>query len=299
MNRLPLSTHALGALAIVVGIGLAGCSDRLRPPTPLLTRAQADTMGDAMVAAAQSELDAATATGAASFAFGGAPAFGSAASPTSPPSGCYPSISPLPPLNSDGDVVPDSVRLEWNDCVVTFRRGSDLISGTIDIVDPTPMTTDRALRQRFTDFTRTFTTAMGSMRAITRNGVRMIVADASEIILADSVRTDLVFGDGSTASNVPEWAATFTADAPGSIASDFGLPSGTLEIAGSSTWTRRDGTTYDLQVSTPTPLHYEATCTDRPKFDVGELRVVVTKDGATSTVTIDFTACGQYTVTKS
>jgi hypothetical protein len=298
MNRLSFPIRGLGALTVIAVLGLAGCSDHLAPPTPLLTKAQADTLGDAMVASAQSELDAATATGASSFAFGMAPASGSAAlSP--PPSGCFPTVSPTPIQNSDGDPVPDSVRLEWTSCVITFRRGSDEISGAIDIVDPTPATTDRARRQRFTDFARTFTTDMGRMRSITLNGVRMILSDADSIVFADSVSSDFQFGDGSTASNAPEWAAIFRADVPGSIVHDFGLPSGTLTIDGSSTWTRRDGSTYELQVSTPTALHHDATCTDRPKFDAGQLDVVATKDGATSTVTIDFTACGQYTVTKS
>lgn len=298
MNRLSFSLRGLCAATAVVAVGLVGCREHLTSPTPLLTKAQADSLGDAMVASAQGELDGATATGAASFAFGMAPASGSVAlSP--PPGGCFPTVSPTPVQNSDGDPVPDSVRLEWTSCVITFRHASDEISGAIDIVDPTPMTTDRARRQRFTDFARTFTTEMGRMRSVTLNGVRMILADADHIVFADSVGSDFVFGDGSTASNVPQWAATFTASVPGSIVHDFGLPSGTLSIDGSSTWTRRDGSTYELQVSTPTALHHDATCTDRPKFDSGELVVVATKDGATSTVTIDFTACGQYTVTKS
>jgi hypothetical protein len=297
MTRSTSRLRMISALTAVAGLGLAACSDHLAPGTPLLSRAQADSMGDAMVASAQSELDAVTATGVGTFAFG-PPASGVTASQSST-DGCFPTVSPTPPLNSDGDPVPDSVRLEWTSCVITFRRGSDMISGAIDIVDPTPTTTDRARRQRFIDFNRTFTTEMGRMRSITLNGVRLILADADQIVFADSVGSDFVFGDGSTASSAPEWAAVFTADVAGSIVHDFGLPNGTLKIDGSSTWTRRDGVTYALQVSTPTPLHHNASCADRPKFDAGELVVVATKDGATSTVTIDFTACGQYTVTRS
>jgi hypothetical protein len=297
MNRLAPTIRALGTLAIFVGVGLAGCSDHLRPPTPLLTKAQADSMGDAMVAEAQSELDAATATGATPFVFGTGPAT-AGAPPTSPPS-CVPSISPLPPVNSDGDFVPDSVRLEWNDCVLGFRRGTDTIRGTIDIVDPTPTVTDRALKQVFTELARIFVDGMGRVRSITLNGSRSVIRDSSHIALNETgFQTDLVFRDGSTASHLRNWDASFTADVNGAIVRDFGLPSGTVAIDGSSTWTR-NADSYALQVSTPTPLHYNASCTARPKFDTGQLVVIATRNGATSTVTIDFTACGQYTVTKS
>ena len=64
MNRLSFSIRGLGVLTVAAVLGLAGCSDHLTSPTPLLTKAQADSLGDAMVASAQSELDAATSTGA-------------------------------------------------------------------------------------------------------------------------------------------------------------------------------------------------------------------------------------------
>jgi hypothetical protein len=296
MTRRTSRIRVLGALAIATGAGLAGCSDRLTPSAALLTTAQADSLGDAMVAEAQSELDAATVSGATAFAFGSPPA-GGPASPVSPT--CIPTVSPLPPDDADNDYVPDSVHLEWTDCVLTFRRGTGTVSGTIDVIDPTPDVTDRALKQVFTDFARTFTDGMGRVRSITLNGSRSLVRDASHIAFNETdFQTDLMFRDGSTASHLRNWDATFTADVDGAIVRDFGLPSGTLTITGSSTWTRRDGTAYDLQVSTDPPLHYDASCTDRPKFDTGTLVVVATKAGASSTVTVEFMGCGQYTVTR-
>src|SRR2546426_3699498 len=76
------------------------------------------------------------------------------------------------------------------------------------------------------------------------------------------------------------------------------LPSGTLSIDGTSTWTRGTNT-YALAVSTDPLLHYNASCAVRPKFDAGTLHVTVTRNGTASNVTIAFTACGQYTVTRS
>ena len=44
------------------------------------------------------------------------------------------------------------------------------------------------------------------------------------------------------------------------------IPSGTLDIAGTMDWTR--GTeNFDLTVTTPTPLHYNAGCTDTVAAD--------------------------------
>ena len=114
--------------------------------------------------------------------------------------------------------------------------------------------------------------------------------------------TVFTYPDNSTATHVRNWNSTFTADVAGSIQPDAPLPSGTWSIDGTSTWTRGDRS-YDLIVSTNPDLHYNATCTVRPKFDSGTLHVQVTRMNGTETqqmtVTIAFTACGQYTVTRS
>src|SRR5690349_5545808 len=86
---------------------------------------------------------------------------------------------------------------------------------------------------------------------------------------------------------------------PGTIDRDAPLPSGTLTINGSSTVTFNDSTVFSLAVTTPTTLHRDATCGQRPQFDAGKVVAVVTQHGATATITIKFTACRQFTVTKS
>jgi hypothetical protein len=283
------------ALAIVAGAALAACSDHMSPQALALSQAQADSMGDVVVADVENELDAGTAASGIGFV-PGAPS--SAA--LSPSLRCVPDISPLPAINSDADPVPDSVRVTFTDCVIGFRRGADTIRGSIDIIDPTPMGTDRSLKLAFTDFARVFVDRHDHSASITVNGSREALRDGSQLSQTEvDFRTDYVFGDGATASHVRNWAIDFTADVPGSIVHDAALPSGVLDITGSSTFTRNDMTQFDLQVSTSIPLHFDATCTDRPRFSVGTLKAVVTKQGATATVTIQFTACGQFTITKS
>ncbi|HWC74763.1 MAG TPA: hypothetical protein VG454_12580 [Gemmatimonadales bacterium] len=41
------------------------------------------------------------------------------------------------------------------------------------------------------------------------------------------------------------------------------------------------------------------TCTAAPRFDAGKITAVVVRGTSTMTVTVEFTACGQYTVTRS
>jgi hypothetical protein len=283
------------ALAVAAGVALAACSDHLTPRAPVMSQAQADSMGQVVAADAENELDAGTAASGIGF-IPGAPSRLALLSPQ----GCIPLISPLPAVNSDSDRVPDSIRVTFNDCVIDFRRGADTIRGSIDIVDPTPTGTDRSLRLVFTDLARIFVDNFDHTASITVNGSREAIRDSSELSQTETdFRTDYLFGNGATASHVRNWAVDFTADVAGSIVHDAPLPSGVLTITGSSTFTRDGTTAFDLQVTTPTPLHFDATCTDRPRFSTGTLVAVATKDGATTTVTIQFTACGQFTVTRS
>ena len=285
----------LVTLAGATVLCLAACSERTGPQQPALTAAQADSVGEVIVADAQAELDAATAGGGAGLVPGQSPP-----SLTLPlPFGCQPAITPTVPGNSDADRVPDSVRLTFASCVFMLRRGSDTVRGVIDVVDPTPTVTDRAIKLAFTDFARILVDRSGRLSSITLNGSRQVIRDSAHIAqTAVDFHTDYVFRDNSLASHVRNWDVLFTADSAGAIRVDSWLPSGAVTVTGSSTFAHGDRS-LALQVTTPTPLHFNATCGDRPRFDAGTLIVVGTRAGATTTVTITFTGCGQYTITKS
>jgi len=168
----------------------------------------------------------------------------------------------------------------------------------IDVIDPTPTVTDRDVKLVFTDFTR-IEVEDGRERSIVLNGTREATRDASVISQRETnFQTVYTFADGHTATSDRTWAITFMADVPGSIQPDAPLPSGTLSVGGTATWTR-DANTYSLTVSTDPVLHYNASCTVRPKFDAGTFHATVTRNGTTSNVTIVFSGCGQYTVTRS
>jgi len=205
----------------------------------------------------------------------------------------------MPPADADSDRVPDSVRITFDNCAIGLNN-QDTVRGTIDIVDPTPTVRDQSIKQVFTDFERIFVDRHGHRATFAVNGTREIIRDSSEISQTSTdFRTVYTFANGDSVVDLRNWAIVFTADVPGSIHRDAPLPSGTLTINGSSTVTFNDSTVFSLAVTTPTTLHRDATCGQRPQFDAGKVVAVVTRHGATATITIEFTACGQFTVTKS
>ena len=290
---------AAGVAAAALGAVAACTTDSTAPASSgsnnsALSAPEASLLGEAVAADAQSVLDGATLSGGL-FLPGLAAPIAPFASGTA---FCMPTRSPSPPANSDADPVPDSVRIAFSACAFASATEADTVRGAIDIVDPTPTTTDRSVKTVFTDFSWVHVRD-GRRRSLELNGTREAIRDASVISLIEKdFRSTYTFPDGSTSSHDRTWNSTFTAATPGSIQPDAPLPSGTLSIDGTSTWTRGTNS-YSLTVSTDPVLHYNASCTVRPKFDAGTIKTTVTRNGTTSTVTIAFTACGQYTVTRS
>lgn len=284
-----------GALGVVV---LLGACSRTEAPTSstqstsIMTQVQAESLGQVLAADADAMIEG------TSFDLTGMLGLASPASLT----GCMPTPSPTPVSNSDSDLVPDSVRIDFTGCTFDTRRGTVTLGGTIDFIDPTPTTTDHAIKTVFTGFNQTTTDAQSdTTRRFTEDGFREVIGTSSDFQFTETnFLTTWKSGDRS-ANHFKNWSATFTADTAGTITS-FRLPSGTWDINGTSTYIRTDDQVTDtlsLTVSTNPGLHFNRSCTDWPRFDAGTLTAVVTKNGATATVTIAFTACGQFTVTKS
>ena len=293
-HSLMLAGAALAALA-------AAACDHSTQPTPVLSRAEANDMAQELTT--DVDLLSSSLTFSPTAAPLGADVEGGVAATPALASPC-PTVSPLPPANSDGDRVPDSLNFDFTGCTFTGTRFTVALSGTIDIIDPTPTATDHAIEWKFGDFTRSVTRlATGGTFSTKQNGIRTVTASADALTHSEqNFETVFTYPDGSTATHLRNWSSTFTADVTGSIQPDAPLPSGTWNIDGTSTWTRGDRS-YDLMVSTNPDLHYNAACTVRPKFDAGTLHVQVARTNDTGTqqvtVTIAFTACGQYTVTRS
>src|SRR3989449_1893940 len=284
--------HVTLLAATALALGLAACSS-MEGPNAALTQQEAQSVADVVVADAASLADATSYDAASGVPMASVPASATTAQPC-------PAISPLPVVNRDADMPPVSVPFDSTGCVIQRPLEPVTLSGMIDFVDPTPTVPDHSHRTRFTDFTRTVTKLLsGRTTSIELNGVRTFTGTADALEHSETnFRTDYTYADGSTATHVKTWSSTFTADVPGSIAFGSPLPSGIWNIAGTSTWTHGDRT-YSLSVTTNPPLHYNADCTVAPKFDAGTISAVVTRSSGMTTITVQFTACGQYTVTRS
>jgi hypothetical protein len=286
--------------ATFLALGATACSNNSSdgPSSSLLTTQQADSISEVLGYDADDEISGATTSGGTSTMIEQRIAEPGVA-PVAPSRLCTPTRSPTDPTDTDHDGVPDSVRLTF-DCVLSWPLETDSLTGTIDVLDPTPTVFDHAVERIFTDvrLARLFLLS-GKESSETRNGIRMSNHDSTTLNQSETnFTTDYIFRDGGTATHVKSWTSTFTADTAGSIQSDEPLPSGLWNIGGTSSWTR-GANTYALTVTTNPELHYNATCTTAPRFDSGTLTAVVTKGTQTSTITIQFTACGTYTVTKS
>src|SRR3989454_9556703 len=288
-----------GATAALVLVTACNNESGTAPATPLLSQAQAESLATAVVADIAGEIGTATMDGAGGLA-ATAPFDASAPAGSATATQCIPTETPTPVVNSDNDGVPDSVRFDYTGCVISRPLSIDSLSGTIDLIDPTKLVADHAVERAFTDFKRvTVNLVSGAKSSVTENGERMAFHDGTTLRSSETnFRTDYVYANGYSAEHVRTWESIFTADVAGSIMPNTLLPSGTWSVNGTSSWTRAHSSD-SLTVTTNPPLHYNATCTAAPPCDAGKITAVVVRGSQTMTVTIEFTACGVYTVTRS
>lgn len=280
---------------LLLAVAVAACGDQSTTPSSGISASVAQDVADVITVDEEALLDASTmdpATGVAVASPVNGPSF------SSPP--CFPEVTPTPPSNSDGDAIPDSARFDFAGC--SFVRGnfSISISGLIDIIDPTAAQAGFGIKTVFTGFTseRTFIPTARTT-TVEFNGTRQVTGNADALNhLIVNFQTDVTRPGGGTVSHVKDWNATFTADVPGSIAHGQPLPSGTLNVAGSSDWSRGEDEVFSMTITT-SGLHFNADCTVAPRFDAGSTMLVVTKRGETTNVLVEHSACGQYTVTRS
>lgn len=287
--------HRFISYAILIPAVLAGCSDQGPDASSSITQALAQDMAEVIVEDQEAILEGSSVD----------PATGVAISaPTSPalsaPPPCTPAITPDPPSNTDGDAVPDSARLDFAGCAFVRGNYSFVLSGLIHIVDPTAAPAGFGVRSFFEGFTRE-RTFVPANRVVTAefNGMRQMTGTADAINhLITNFETIVTRPGLGTVVHTKDWNATFTADIPGAIAHDQPVPSGTLNVAGSSLWSRGQDEVFSLTVTT-SGLHFDASCTVTPRFDAGSTVMGITRRGETHTVVVEHTACGQYTVTRS
>jgi hypothetical protein len=199
------------------------------------------------------------------------------------------------PVDGDGDGVPDEATWIFTapPCRFTGYRGGTLdVVGDLRIEDPAPAAAGFGYQSTLTAVRSTFTPSGDSpdVYTVTRNGTRALSGSVAGLQLSADLQVARTFAGKPDAAVDEQWTATFTPETPLQI--NTPLPGGTLDIAGTLDWTQ--GTdNFLLTVTTPTPLHYDASCSDARRFDAGELRAAGTIAGTAGYVRVVWTECGK------
>ncbi len=213
------------------------------------------------------------------------------AAPTSFPAPC---VTPSSATDSDGDGVPDDATYIFTapPCRFTGWRGGTLdVVGQLRIQDPAPTSagfgyeaTVTGLRSRFTNASNTV------IYDVTRNGTRTVSGSTAALLLTADLQVVRTFAGHPDAAIDKKWSVDYTPLTPLQI--NGPLPSGSLDIAGTADWTR--GTEhFALTITTPTPLQYDASCTDTvQRIRAGEMHLAGTFDTMNGFVRVTWNGCG-------
>src|SRR5437899_12840118 len=199
MHTVRSSLLALGT-AVALALGVTACNnDSTTPATPIMSQVQAESLANTVLGDVAGEIATATMDGS-NGAVASAPVNASAPAGSSAATQCIPAKSPTPVTDADNDGVPDSVRFDYAGCVISSPLTIDSLSGTIDLIDPTPATADHSVERVFTDFRRVAVRLItGATSAVTDNGVRRTSHDTTTLHSSETnFRTDFVGPKGGT-----------------------------------------------------------------------------------------------------
>lgn len=204
--------------------------------------------------------------------------------------------SPNSTTDTDGDGVPDDATITFTapPCRFTGVRGATLdVVGQVRIQDPAPSVAGFGYEATVTAlrFTLTGDDSNDPSYSVTRNGFRTLTGSTAGLDLTADLQVVRTFTGQPDGAIDQQWTVTFDPESPLQI--NQPLPSGVLDVSGSLAWTR-GAESLDLTVTTPTPLHYDADCSDTPqRLDEGELRADGTFDGTPGYVRVRWTECGR------
>lgn len=198
------------------------------------------------------------------------------------------------PADTDGDGVPDDATYIFTapPCRFPDVRGFTLdVVGQLRVVDPAPETAGLGAVVDFTNFRFTLTAEDADRNySVTRNGRVTVTGSPAGLELSSGMQILRTFTGLSDAAVEHVWTIGF--DPETTVQINQPLPSGVVTVAGTVNWTRGDET-FELALTTVTPLHYNAACADTgQRFDAGELAVSGTFGETPGTVHIRWGDCG-------
>jgi hypothetical protein len=205
-----------------------------------------------------------------------------------------PCVTPSSSAETDGDGVPDDATYTFTapPCRYTEVRGFSLdVVGQLRIVDPAPETPGFGANISLTGLRFTLTAEdPDKSYSVIRNGTMILTGSPAGLQLATDLQVQRSFTGLLDASAEHVWTVGF--DPETSLQINEPLPNGSVTVSGTVGWSRGNES-FDLTITTVTPLHYDASCAATgQRFDDGELRVSGTFGETPGNVRIAWQDCG-------
>jgi hypothetical protein len=205
-----------------------------------------------------------------------------------------PCVTPSSPADTDGDGVPNDASYTFTapPCRYTGVRGFTLdVVGELRIADPRPDTAGFGASIFLTALRFSLSSDdTDNNYSVVRNGTITLTGTTAGLELATNLQVQRSF-TGLLDARVNQ-VLTVGFDPESTLQINQPLPDGSVTVSGAVGWTR--GTeSFDLIITTATPLHYDASCEAiSQRFDDGELHVSGTFGETPGFVRITWEECG-------
>ncbi len=294
--------HAIPAF-LTLSLALAACNTGITPPITggTVTQAEAVDTASAVNTELASSVGTLTVGGAVGYASLGlvtpaslAGGFSAQMTPTAP---CV-TVTPKPVVDTDKDGVPDTATFTF-DCSRSGPLGASSKKGTLQVTDPSSDAGVWGFDSNI-DLTESFTNNLRGITVTdTRKGSRSPRKTGDQIVQSHNITTTRSVTGQPDATIQNQWNLTFAATTPGSIVMGSALPAGSIQIAGSYSFSR-DGKTRTWTVSTPSLLGYDPACTADLKIVSGKLVMTLSGPNGDGSVEVAYNACGtEPTITRT
>ncbi len=290
------------ATGLSLALGAAACSDN-GPATVELTAANSPVVAAAAIQAMNLSLDGldSDAVDIAGFAGSfGAPVMAAIYPNGQPaafsgPNGC-PSFTPDPPVDSDGDGVPDNALFTFDPQFCTFQgdSGTMMITGSVRVSDPASVAIGVDVAFNQVTFAQFQNGATDPVLALVYDGTRSLRGQPTSLTLDENFSVFVqAGGEQAGFSNVA--SLSFTPTGGATIDFDLDLPNGDVDWNGTFSAQSPEGF-FVLTVETVQTLSYDAACLNPESGEgsivAGVLRLSAASSDGAGVVQVTFNGCG-------
>jgi hypothetical protein len=209
-----------------------------------------------------------------------------------------PCVTPSSSAETDGDGVPDDATYTFTAPPCRYEGDQGVRDFTLDVVgqlrisDPFPETPGFGANLALTALRFSLSAEDADRNySVIRNGTMALTGNTAVLELATDLQVQRTFTGLLDASVELVWGVRF--DPENTLQINQPLPSGSVTVSGAVGWSR-GSESFDLTITTATPLHYDASCAATgQRFDDGELRVSGTFGETPGYVRIVWQDCGE------